>query len=322
MKDNIGNIDKNLENIIMLIKLKFGDKINDINIELLIERAESSICQIIKNDGYGIGFFCMILNPDISHTMYCLITNNNVINKEMIERNNYIELILNKQRKKINLKNNRKIWINEELNYVCIAILEEDKLLENIKPFNINDNCYNENYKLINYDEKEIVLGGNGQNKEIEYFKGVSYYIDKQGLLIYHDCNNEQYLSGGPIILLDDLSIIGIYNGFNNDYNDNNTTYFGDIIYNIKNENNKKDNQEKNQILCGIYIDKDYMKEDISLFRYKGKKQDVNVYINRKKINIKKDKNRWKIENCETKIVNEMNEIMIKFNNPVTDINI
>ena len=42
---------------------------------------------------------------------------------------------------------NRKIWTNEEKDFTCIEILEEDNLIIN-NIFEIDENCYNIDYNL------------------------------------------------------------------------------------------------------------------------------------------------------------------------------
>ena len=54
------------------------------NSKKLFEKAEKSICEIIKNKGYGTGFFCKIKYPNKFNEIFCLITNYHVIAKEML----------------------------------------------------------------------------------------------------------------------------------------------------------------------------------------------------------------------------------------------
>ena len=49
------------------------------NSKILYEKAEKSICQIIKDKECGIGFFCKIKYPNKLNEIYCLITNKRVL---------------------------------------------------------------------------------------------------------------------------------------------------------------------------------------------------------------------------------------------------
>lgn len=70
-----------------------------------------AICEIIKEDGYGVGFFTKINYK--GSEIYCLISNLNDITETMLTRD-YIEIKINKkQLKRIYL--NKKRWVNKNL---------------------------------------------------------------------------------------------------------------------------------------------------------------------------------------------------------------
>ena len=123
----------------------------------------------------------------------------------MINYKEYIEIIMNNKIEKINLNYKRRIWRNEEIDYTCIEIIKEDNIIENIKPFDINDNCYNKNYNIENYDKKGIILLSIGKSKIIEIHQGIIYYIKNNNENFYHNCNTEGGFSGGPIILIKNI---------------------------------------------------------------------------------------------------------------------
>ena len=210
----------------------------------------------------------------------------------MINYKEYIEIIINKKIKKINLNYKRRIWRNEEIDYTCIEIIKEDNIIKNIKPFDINDNCYNKNYNNEIYDKKGIILVSIGKSKIIEIPQGIIYYIKNNNENFYHNCNTEGGFSGGPIILINNLTIIGIHKGYEKNENKNIGIYFNEIINNILN-----DKKEKNEIKCMLNIDKD--KEDIILFNSIDENKNefidnIDVYIGENKIDIKIDGNKWK----------------------------
>ena len=57
--------------------------------ELILKQMKYSICKIENNYGNGTGFFCQILNKKL------LITNNHIINEEIIKDKNIIKVKLN-----------------------------------------------------------------------------------------------------------------------------------------------------------------------------------------------------------------------------------
>lgn len=65
--------------------IKKGEALNLKNIKLLGEKAEASACKIIKDFGYGSGFFCKIIYPDKNTKINCLITNNHVLTRHLLK---------------------------------------------------------------------------------------------------------------------------------------------------------------------------------------------------------------------------------------------
>ena len=281
---------------------------------IFLDKSEKSICEIKKDNGYGTGFFCILRYPDKYNKIYCLITNYHVIDNDMLKYKEYLEIKMNNKEIKINLNRKRKIWRNEGIDYTCIEILKEDNIIENINPFDINDNCYNKNYDNEKYDKKGILITSIGLSKDIEISQGKIYFFNNK-LYFYHDCNTEEGFSGGPIILINNLSIIGIHVGYEKNKKNNIGIYFSEIIRNINEYNHIKDkdrneNKENNE-----------NKE-----RNENKDMNENKEINENKenneyneINENKDKNENK-ENNEIKCIlyidkNDYKQDILLFNN-------
>ena len=66
-------------------KVKAGENLTTKNSILLAQQAEKSVCEIIKDNGYGSGFFCTIKYE--SEEMCCLFTNNHAITEDHPEKN-------------------------------------------------------------------------------------------------------------------------------------------------------------------------------------------------------------------------------------------
>ena len=132
----------------------------------------------------------------------------------MLESKEYIEIKINKNIKRITLNIKRRIWNNEEIDFTCIEIVKEDNIILN-KPFEIEENSYNNNYNIKEYNQRGICNSSVGLKKEIEMDHGAIYYSEEYNdTFFYHDCNTEQGCSGGPIILIYNLKIIGMHKGY------------------------------------------------------------------------------------------------------------
>ena len=203
--------------------------------KLLSEKVENSICEVIRDNGYGTGFLCKIQN--LNKEMFCLITTDSVITKSMLLNKEYIEIKLNNEIIKISLNIYRRIWNNEELDFTCIEIIEEDNIINEIISFEIDDNCYINNYNNKEYNKKGIVIPSIGITKEIELPQGIIKYVENNEDMFIHDCNTEKGFSGAPIILINNLKIIGIHKGYDKNNKKNIGIYFKKIINNINKEN-------------------------------------------------------------------------------------
>jgi len=96
-------------------KIEIEQNLAFINSKILLEKAEKSICEIIKDKDYGAGFFFKIKYPNKYNEIYCLITNYSIITKDMLINKENIEIKLDNKNIKISLDLYRKIWINEEI---------------------------------------------------------------------------------------------------------------------------------------------------------------------------------------------------------------
>ena len=162
---------------------------------------EKSICEIIKEDGYGVGFFTKINYK--SNGIYCLMSNFKSITETMLNKD-YIEIkINNKIPKRIYL--NKKRWTNKDLDYICIEIPKDD-----IEILEIDYNYPDNGNKDEDYNNsKDIVVTSINKDKKIEILKEKLIYSEKCGKF-YYTCNLCEGFSGGSIILYDRLEVIGI----------------------------------------------------------------------------------------------------------------
>ena len=102
---------------------------------------ENATCKLIT--GNGTGFFCELQLKN--NTMKVLLTCNHVLTENLIKKNSTITFKHQDTIKNLNINEKRFVCTNEELDYTCIQILNEDNLHDYFK---IDTN--------INQDPKEI----------------------------------------------------------------------------------------------------------------------------------------------------------------------
>ena len=183
-----------------------NNKIKEIKMKLNIN---NKICKIKIGKKQSIGFFCKIPFPDINNMLPVFITNNHIINKDLLYKDNTnLEIIVEDEYNVRNFNlNNRMKYTNEDYDITIIEIKKEDKISNYLE---LDDNIIND---LINnnknYIDKTVYL--------IEYKKGelsVSNGIldkinEKQNYEFNHKCNTDGESSGSPILNLDN-KLIGI----------------------------------------------------------------------------------------------------------------
>ena len=253
----------------------------------LKEKGEKATCRIIAKDEkgngiYGSGFFCKILYFD--KTIKILFTNNHILNKESIKIGKKIKFVYKGKIKEIEITEKRFCKTSLINDFTCIEILNEDKIEDFFEIDNYNNN---------NYDNEDIVIihYPNGGNMKINS----GHFIKICNNNILHSVSTENGSSGSPIILLlsENFPIIGIHEG---GYNEkcNVGIYIKDIIECIN----------KNEINCEFNINDDDLNKEIQILNCRKEiepslytdfytyfygsdlKNDCELYIDGKKINI------------------------------------
>ena len=263
--------------------VKHGENLTSKMSKILAEKSEKSVCEIIKDNGYGSGFFCKI-NLD-GNEICCLFSNNHVITEEMLTNEESIEIKLDKETYYISLKLKRRIWSDKDLDFTCIEIIKEDNLIEKVELLEIDKNNYNIEYELENYNKRGIVIASIGGKGDIELPQGVIYNVKNSNNLFLHNCNTEPGFSGGPIILISSLRVMGIHRGYDETNNKNIGIYFKEII----------EMMEKKVIKCLIDIRLKEIKDGILLLNSnKNKEEDkFKVFLNKKKIEVNNKENKY-----------------------------
>jgi len=287
--------------------------------ELILKQMKNSICQIKNRNGNGTGFFCKISNKKL------LITNEHVINEEIIKFNNIINVKLNDNR----IRKDIKIvdyYISKEYDTTIIEIKGNDENINYLELdteiFDENVNIYNESIYIIQYPRY-----GNDQKGAVSY--GILSEIQNNYNII-HYCSTDHGSSGSPILKLSNKKVIGIHKEGSFKYNFNRGTFLKYPIYEYLKRKNEvklkvKIEKEKEDINKDIYfldIKIDHY-EDIEIIETikdniyscvdKGKYKDNFVAI--KKIKKDKLKEDIKLDKCIVEVTEkDFQEEIIKFN--------
>ena len=179
----------------------------------IINQMENSVFRIFAKNGYkGTGFFCKI-PLSLNQYLRVFITNNHVLNKEYLDKENEIKISLkdNKHIRTINLRSKLK-YTNKEHditivslnNNECESIFEflelDDNILKNDGDIYIGNSIY-----ILHYPDN---FGGN--KVAVSYGILKNRFEDK----IYnfmHYCYTENGSSGSPILNTSNNKIIGIH---------------------------------------------------------------------------------------------------------------
>ena len=203
---------------------------------------KTAICKILTGKGTGgTGFFCKLNLKNKS--IIALLTNNHILNEDKIKLGSKIKIEHNKENKVIEITENRFTCTNEEYDYTCIEIFENENYNNYFEiDGNIDTDNPDEQYKdqeiiMVQYPNLEEASFGNGKVNSI-----------KNNYQILHSISTEGGSSGSPIILMSSsLKIIGIHCGSSKkDKNLNIGNYMKVILEDIQ-QHFKKNSNSNNE---------------------------------------------------------------------------
>ena len=229
----------------------------------ILDQMKNCICKIENENGQGTGFFCNISYKNKKYEV--MITNNHIINEEIIKKREKIKVSLNdgKEKKFIEIMN-KKIYTSKEYDTTIIEINNKDNI---DKYLEIDEEIFEENYiyyKSIYTLQYPTEL--NDQKVAVSY--GIMKNIDKYK--IQHYCCTSKGSSGSPILKLSNKKVIGIHKGTIEKFNYNRgiylkypiNEYINDINTIINNEIINKE-LKNNEINMTIEIGKVDVNKDI-----------------------------------------------------------
>ena len=202
---------------VMLEKTNERGVFFDEEISQFIEKSKSSTCKIIiDEDNYGSGFFCRIpYTKDEKSYLNVLLTCQHVLKKEIILSNDTdinINILINNKPKIISFKKRRKRWSDENLDYSCIEIKEEDNIDNDY--YQLDDLILQKDYdknKFLEYNYNNITIFSIMQNKRGHSDGNILKFKDNFNFI--HNCNTYPGSSGGVIVNKIKNTVIGMHIG-------------------------------------------------------------------------------------------------------------
>ena len=176
--------------------------------------------------------------------MKVLLTCNHVLKENLIKNNSTITFKHQDTIKNLNINEKRFVCTNEELDYTCIQILNEDNLDDY---FQIDTN--------INQDPKEIyknelfAIYQCPEGNDVSLSEGKIEEFKSDGV-IWHNISTDKGSSGGPLILSKNLNVVGIHRGGNSTKELNNAIFIKNVLDDI---NQKLSKQKSNINPIGTY---------------------------------------------------------------------
>ena len=219
-------------------------------IDKCLYKVTKSICKIITSKNAGSGFLIKLYKGN--KPFYCLMTNEHVIRKEIIELKEKIEIYYDNEyeRKEIEL-NKEERYIKDykyiDIDVIIIEIKEEDNinkdyfLLPNIDYRNIKEEYENKEIYIPQYPEGGELSNSKGKIKEINNYE------------FSHLASTKKGSSGSPIFIEGTIKVIGIHKQGSKYNNENYGNFIYPIIESLKNELKYDKKKYNNDIYEGEY---------------------------------------------------------------------
>jgi V8-like Glu-specific endopeptidase len=214
----------------------FPDPVSISGTKTILNQMINCICKIKLKGVNGTGFFCAIHLENINQ-IYCLITNNHVLNEDYYRNNTKINLLLNDEEKVVvlNLEKKRKTFFHEKYDIALIEVKKDDGINNFLE---LDENIFKEKESAI-YEDKSIYLlqYPGGKTAAVSYGLINAFY----NFNIIHTCSTEKGSSGAPILNLQNNKVIGVHKEASISFNFNIATFLkfplNDFYSKIKNKN-------------------------------------------------------------------------------------
>ena len=189
----------------------------------IIEQMDKDICKFEIGDIRGTGF--LVQMPYNNKILKLFITNNHIINEDILYNSNQSMLIRTKKGKnykKINL-NNRKKYTNKECDITIIEIKEEDKIshcleLDDSIIYYLNNNINNDTFGYDHNDKTIYALQYPERELLVSYGKMEIIFGDKEKYFTYLTNIKEEDSSCAMILNINN-KVIGLHTKSYKKYN-------------------------------------------------------------------------------------------------------
>ena len=191
--------------------------------KIILSQMENCVCKIYMDNGVkGTGFFCKIPYRE-NHLLSVLVTNNHIIDRSHIGKNNQIIFTIN------NDKIKKQLIIGERIVYTSklydTTIIEIYDVKDGIKDFLELSFDINEEYFINPYVKKSIYILQYPNNEKVSVSYGIINGINLQNNFdIYHFCSTDKGSSGAPNLNAANNKLIGIHKGTNENHKFNKGT--------------------------------------------------------------------------------------------------
>ena len=157
------------------------------------------VCKIELGQKKGTGFFCKVPPKNIK----LFITNNHVLNQDSLNIEKNLNIFIQDEKKVINLNKKRFILTEKDLDFTIIEILDED----NINNFLEIDEFIN----TKNYEGYQVFTMQHPKGGKLQYSHGKILKRNEKYFL--YSLGTNRGSSGAPILLLENLKLIGLHKG-------------------------------------------------------------------------------------------------------------
>ena len=179
-----------------------------------IVKTAKSICKIITPNKNGSGFFIKFFKRD--QEFYCLMTNEHVVTKELVEQKKEIDIYYDSEDKNIIMQLNPKErfikdFRDDTIDVTVIEILPKDNIPKDYFLLTLLD--YRDNYDKLLNEDIAIIQYPKG---EMNYSYGKIKSLKKSEETKYefvHDASTDEGSSGSPIFLKGSTKVVGIHKG-------------------------------------------------------------------------------------------------------------
>ena len=267
-----------------------------------IDELSEAICKISIRTNHGeingTGFFIIVMDKNKKAHKF-LISTSHIISSHIINCYNKISIIKNNgEEYKIKLKDNLRfiISLNEPIDIISVEILEKDKI-NNVKYLEYDLNGIDNQY--IN---KEILILQYPEGKFHESSGIIKNINEEKKYEFEHTSDTSNGSPGSPVILIENLKVIGIHKKRIEKSDNKKGTFISIILEKIKKKLNKADsnkiiemnynnqmnqininnNIENNIIILKYFLDKENLIILLNNGFFNKNKKNIKIYIDEK----------------------------------------